>query len=248
MTQTLDVSGKLVWITGASSGIGLHLCELMSRHGAEVIASSRAAAANPALRVLNETTGRVTALDLDVSDARSVAAAAATVRARHGYLDVLINNAGTALERAASDTSDAEWTGVLATNLTGPFLMCRTLLPMMRAGSSVVNVSSVAAHKALRTLSAYSASKAGLEQFGRVLALEAAPLGIRVNTVAPGYIRTPMNAEYLGSEASDKLRRAIPMRRFGEPTDLDGVMLLLASDASAYITGACINVDGGLPL
>lgn len=248
MTLAQDLSGKLVWITGASSGIGLHLCELMSRHGADVVASSRAAMASPALRALNEKTGRITALDLDVADAGAVAEAAARVRGLHGHVDVLINNAGAALERAASETNDAEWSHVLATNLTGPFLMCRALLPLMRTGSSIVNVSSVAAHKALRSLSAYSASKAGLEQFGRVLAVEAALLGIRVNTVAPGYIRTPMNADYLASEASDKLRRAIPMRRFGEPTDLDGIMLLLASDASAYITGARINVDGGLPL
>lgn len=248
-SDPFDVSARVVWITGASSGIGLHLCALMARRGATVIATSRTARASRALADIAAIAGeRFLVLDADVSRPASIRSAVAQASQAFNRVDVLINNAGTALEQDAAETTDEQWQAVLATNLTGPFTMCRAVLPAMGAGGSIVNVSSVAAHKSIRTLSAYSATKAGLEQFGRVLALEAAPRGIRVNSVAPGYIRTPMNTEYLDGEAASKLRRAIPVQRFGEPADLDGVMLLLASRASAYITGACFNVDGGLSL
>src|SRR5690606_5325405 len=226
----LDISDRIIWITGASSGIGLHLCKLALSRGATVIATSRSACGSAELETLVENGERLTVLAVDVNDPASIDRAIGQARARHERIDVLLNNAGTALERMAAATSDAEWERVLGTNLTGPFRMCRAVLPLMRPGASIINISSVAAHKSIRTLSAYSASKAGLEQFSRVLAAEAGPAGIRVNVVAPGYVRTPMNQGFLQSDASTGLRNAIPLGRFGEPSDLDGLILLLASD------------------
>lgn len=245
-----DVTGRIIWVTGASSGIGLHLTGMFARRGATVVATARSASRSDALRALAaecevRRAGRIVPIDMDVKAQASVEAAAQQVRESLGRLDVLINNAGATLERTVLDMVPAEWSDLIATNLTGPFMVSRALVPLMGAGASVVNVSSIAAHKGIRTLSAYAASKAGLEQFSRVLALELAPAGVRVNTVVPGYIRTPMNQDYLASDASLKLRRSIPAGRFGEAGDLDGVMLLLASDASSYMTGACLSVDGG---
>jgi 3-oxoacyl-[acyl-carrier protein] reductase len=243
-----DITSKVVWVTGASSGIGLHLAGMFSHRGATVIATARSASRSESLQTLVQETGRLRLLDMDVSNEASVAAATAQAQAEFGRVDVLINNAGAALERTVLDTAPSEWNKLIATNLTGPFMLSRAVIPLMPAGGSIVNVSSIAAHKGIRTLSAYAASKAGLEQFSRVLALELAVRGVRVNTVVPGYIRTPMNQDYLASEASLYLKRSIPFGRFGETSDLDGVMLLLTSDASSYMTGACLAVDGGYML
>lgn len=249
MFDFFRMKDRVVWITGASSGMGLHLSGLMLAQGASVIASSRTGSHSDALTELaTKYDGRLQIIDMDVASRASIRDATQRVQASLGHVDVLINNAGIALESRAAETTDDDWDRVIVTNLGGPFQLTKSVSQLMREGGSIINISSMAAHRAMRNLAAYSASKAALEQFGYVLAVELAPRGIRVNTIAPGSIRTPMNSDYLDSDASGKLRKRIPLGRFGTPGDLDGAVLLLASEKSSYITGACLLIDGGFCL
>jgi len=249
LSDLFCVREKVIWITGASSGMGLHLSSLMLEQGASVIASSRTGSRSGVLaELVTKHAGRLEIIDMDLESRASIHEATERVQGLFGHVDVLINNAGVALESLVAETTDDDWDRVIAINLGGPFQVMRAISGLIRDGGSIINISSTAAHRSIRGLAAYGASKAALEQFGNVLALELAPRGIRVNTVAPGSIRTPMNSDYLDSDESNKLRKRIPLRRFGSPDDLDGAILLLASEQSSFITGACIRIDGGFCL
>lgn len=241
-----EVTDKVALVTGASSGIGLHLCGTFASRGATVFACSRSADTSPELAELARREGfDVRPLRLDVTSPDSAAAAAQAVGEAAGRLDVLINNAGNARPKRLADMSTEDWDDVLETNLRGPFLLSRAMLPLMAEGGSIINVASIGAFRAVVGLTAYNASKSGLVQFSKTLALELAAQGIRVNVVAPGYIVTPMNEGFLASSHGDSIRNKIAMKRFGTPADLDGAMIFLASDASRYMTGSCLLVDGG---
>ncbi|MGA0595219.1 SDR family NAD(P)-dependent oxidoreductase [Enterovirga sp. CN4-39] len=240
-----SIDDKVVLVTGASSGIGLHLAGMLAGRGARVVAVSRRATESSALAALG---GDVHPIDLDVTQPESIAGAVATVRSAFGRIDVLLNNAGSVTPKRVLDTTPEDWDRVLETNLSGPFLMSRAAAPLMPPGGSIINIASIGAFKAIVGLAAYAASKSGLLLLSRSLALEFAEREIRVNVVAPGYIRTPMNDGFLDGPEGDRLKSRIPLKRFGDPSDLDGAIVYLSSDASRYMTGGTLIVDGGFLL
>lgn len=244
------LKGKTVFITGASSGIGAHLARLCAGCGANVAQAARRVGELAALEADLAALGAagVLSLRLDVADEESVRAAIAAARERFGALDVIVNNAGVASDAAAMDMSAAEFDLILGVNLRGAFLVAREAARGWRAekrGGAIINIASVLGFRQASGVAAYAMSKAGIVQMTKTLALEWARHNIRVNALAPGYFDTAMNAEFFASEASKVLIKRIPMRRIGDPGDLDGPFLLLATEASRFMTGAVIPVDGG---
>ena len=245
LADMFRLDGKRVLITGASSGIGAHLARVAAGAGAEVVAAARRADRLSELAEgIASAGGRIETLALDVTDAASCASALE----KAGLLDILVNNAGVSNLGPALKTDDAEWQRVLDTNLTGPFRLARDAMALNIAEGRpgvVVNVASILASRAAKSVAAYAASKAGIANLTRALALEWATKGIRVNALAPGYFVTEINEDALAGEVGDKIRRRVPMARFGELDDLTGPFLLLASDASRFMTGSIVTVDGG---
>ena len=185
---------------------------------------------------------------MDVRDADSVVQAFESARARLGAVTVVVNNSGVAGAERALEVDEAGWDRVLDTNLKGAWRVAQSAAKAMVAaesGGSIINVASILAFRVAGGVSPYAASKAGLVQLTRALALELARYRIRVNAIAPGYISTEMNREFFSSPQGEAMIKRIPQRRAGDPRDLDGALLLLASDASAYMTGSTVVVDGG---
>ena len=251
MTQvpSFDLSGQVALVTGASSGIGRHLAQLLATAGAKVaLAARRADPLAEAAREISAAGGQGLPVVCDVTRADSVAAAVATAENELGPLTILVNNAGVVVAKPVLQHTEEEWDYVLDTNLKGAWLMAREfaqhLVDRQRPGR-IINIASVLGVRTIARVPSYTAAKAGLIHLTRVLAMELARYGILVNAIAPGYVETDFNREFLRSEAGRKLEARVPLRRIGRPDDLDGAMLLLASPAGAYITGAVIAVDGG---
>ena len=241
-----DIDKKVVLVTGASSGIGLHLCHMLLGRGCRVVGASRTAYESDALRIIDKKySGNFLAVDMDVSSAASVDAAFETIVDTFGHLDVVINNAGMAAPKRAVNMTPDEWATVIDTNLTGPFLVSRAAVAIMPNGGSIIQIASTGAFKALVGLSAYNSSKAGVLMLSQTLAVELAPQNIRVNVLAPGYVITPMNDEFLSGPQGEPIRNKIPLKRFAQPSDLDGAIVFFASSASSYVTGTCLVIDGG---
>ncbi|HXO91664.1 MAG TPA: glucose 1-dehydrogenase [Stellaceae bacterium] len=246
---SFDLQGQVALVTGASSGIGCHLAELLAAAGAKVaLAARRADRLAEAAREIEAAGGRCLPIALDVTRSDSVAAAVAAAETGLGPLTILVNNAGVTVAKPVLQHTEEEWDYVLDTNLKGAWLMAREfaqhLVDRGRPGR-IVNIASVLGVRTIAWVPSYSAAKAGLIHLTHVLAMELARHGILVNAIAPGYVETDFNRDFLRSEAGKKLEARIPLRRVGRPDDLDGAMLLLASPAGAYITGAVIAVDGG---
>jgi NAD(P)-dependent dehydrogenase (short-subunit alcohol dehydrogenase family) len=185
---------------------------------------------------------------LDVTDPESVARAIATVETELGALRILVNNAGVADGGPALDLSLEEWDRIIGTNLRGAWLVAQAAGKTMRAhgeGGSIVNIASILGLAAAQQVPAYCASKAGIINLTRALAGEWARFGVRVNALAPGYLKTDLNRGFLESAAGERIRRSIPQQRFGRLEDLEGPLLLLSSDAGTYMTGTVLVVDGG---
>ena len=244
----MQLEGKTALVTGASSGLGRHFAHLLAREGARVVVAARRV---DALTALSDEIGRqggtCIPLAMDVTDPDSVAAAFQQIeRDLAAPLSILVNNAGVAHTRAALDLSATEWAQVLQPNLTGAFLVAQQAARMMRGqGGTIVNIASILGERVSKGLAAYAASKAGLIQLTKALALEWAAFDIRVNALAPGYIETDLNRDFFASDAGQRLISRIPQKRLGQMHDLDGPLLLLCSDQSRYMTGAVIAVDGG---
>ncbi|HEX8167667.1 MAG TPA: glucose 1-dehydrogenase [Beijerinckiaceae bacterium] len=244
------IRGRRVFVTGASSGLGAHFAQTAARCGAAVAVGARR---RDRLDVLLAELGEAgaagaVAVDLDVTDEGSIERAFAAAEAAIGPLDVLVNNAGIAEGGAALDTSPEEFDRVVATNLRGVWLMSVAAARRWRdakRGGAIVNIASILGFRVSGGTSAYAVSKAGVVQMTEAHALEWARFGIRVNALAPGYIATDINAGFFETEHGQAMVKRIPMRRLGNPEDLDGAFLLLASDASGWMTGATIPVDGG---
>jgi NAD(P)-dependent dehydrogenase (short-subunit alcohol dehydrogenase family) len=236
-------------VTGASSGLGRHFAGLLAAHGARVIvAARRVDALDEVVRDLAAAGARAHAVELDVRDPAVVDRAVTSAAGWGDGIDLLVNNSGVAVTKPALSTTEEEWQRVLDTNLTGAFRMCRAVGGVMRdarRGGAIVNVASIVGTRVAKQIAAYAASKAGLLSVTQALALELAPYGIRVNAIAPGYVETDLNRAFLRSADGEALGKRVPMRRFGEPADLDGALLLLASAAGRYMTGVTITVDGG---
>jgi NAD(P)-dependent dehydrogenase (short-subunit alcohol dehydrogenase family) len=243
------VAGKTILITGASGGFGAYFARLLAGQGARVALAARRIEALEALKAeIEERGGAAYAARMDVTDEASVVDAVRAIEAGFGGIDVLINNSGVSGGGPALECGAGDWDHVLDTNLRGAFLVAREVGRAMRAGGrpgSIVNIASIVGLRPAGALAAYAASKAGLIHLTHALGLELARFGIRVNAIAPGYYPTDMNAEFWETEAGQAMIKRIPMRRLGEMGDLDGPLLLLASDASRYMTGAVIPVDGG---
>ncbi len=249
MANPFDLEGKVALVTGASSGLGRHFALELAGAGAKLVLAARR---TDALEDLAETIrgdgGRALPVPLDVTDPDSVAAAFRQIETELGALDCVINNAGIAIAEKALDTSEESWARVLETNLTGVFRVAQASARVMLncgCGGSIVNIASIISLGGAVELASYAASKAGVVNLTRSLAIEWARHGIRVNALCPGYFETDINRETLTGPAGEKLRRKIPQRRFGELSELTGPLLLLASDASSHMTGSTVVVDGG---
>lgn len=240
------LTGKTALVTGASGGLGLHFAKVLAAHGAAVILSARRLAVlDQACGEIRAAGGAARALEMDVSSAGSVTAAFATLE---DGLDILVNNAGVTTTQRAQDLEEAVWDKILDTNLKGAFLVAQAAARGMKAsgrGGAIINIASILGLRVAGGVSPYAASKAGLIQLTKALALEWARDRIRVNALCPGYIETDLNRDFFASDAGQALIKRIPQRRLGKPEELDGALLLLCSDAGAYITGAEIPVDGG---
>jgi 3-oxoacyl-[acyl-carrier protein] reductase len=192
--------------------------------------------------------GEAAAVAMDVTDRASVALAVEQAEAALGPLGILVNNAGIPSNSYFTLTSEEEWRAVMAVNLDGSFRVGQEVARRMVAtgrGGSIINIASILGFGAIKTLSAYSASKAAIISLTQSMALELARERIRVNALAPGYFATEFNAQYLASDAGRRLMARVPMGRAGAVNELDGPLLLLASDASAFMTGSVLTVDGG---
>ncbi len=246
---SFDLQGQAALVTGASSGIGRHLAALLAAAGAKVaLAARRADRLAEAAREIEAAGGRCLPIALDVTRSESVAAAVAAAESELGPLTILVNNAGVTVAKPVLQHTEEEWDYVLDTNLKGAWLMAREFAQHLvdrRRPGRIINIASVLGVRTIAWVPSYSAAKAGLIHLTHVLAMELARYGILVNAIAPGYVETDFNRDFLRSEAGKKLEARIPLRRVGRADDLDGAMLLLASPAGAYITGAVIAVDGG---
>ncbi|SAK88953.1 short-chain dehydrogenase [Caballeronia hypogeia] len=244
MDKIFALEGKKALVTGASSGLGAHFAKVLAQAGAEVvIAARRTEALDRLADEIRASGGKVATQALDVTDTASRDAAFAAC----GRLDVLINNAGIVRENAALKQSEADWDAVLDTNLRGCFFMAQGAARLMRegGGGSIVNIASILGLRQAGGVLPYAVSKAGVIQMTATLALELARYGVRVNAIAPGYFNTEINADFWDSSAGQALIQRIPQRRLGELPDLNGPLLLLASDASRYMSGVTLAVDGG---
>ncbi|MCB2106613.1 MAG: SDR family oxidoreductase, partial [Rhodobacteraceae bacterium] len=239
-------------ITGASSGLGAHAARLYAGKGARVtICARRTDRISELARAISDEGGKAQAIALDVTDSRAIDHAIETAQRDFGLTDTLINNAGVAGHDMIADMDESEWDRIFDTNLKGAWLCARAVAKALIAanrGGIIVNIASVLGYVVQRGTGPYAASKAGLIQLTKAMALEWARNDIRVNAVAPGYFATEMTDEFLASAGGQKFLARVPMRRAGTMDDLSDVLLLLAGDGSRYMTGSVITVDGGAAL
>ena len=244
-----SLAGRGAIVTGASSGLGRYFAGVLARAGAAVALLARREAELAAAEAeIAAAGGRVAAVPCDVTDYASVRRAVAVAEARLGPIDILVNNAGIAISKPLLEHDEADWDRVLDTNLKGAWLMSREIASLwigVRRHGRIVNIASLLGLRTIRNVPSYAAAKAGLVHLTRTLAMELGRYGITVNAIAPGYFETDMNRAFLQSEVGQALVRRIPLGRSGAPSDLDGALLLLCSDAGAYISGAVLPVDGG---
>lgn len=247
MTANLD--GRVAVVTGASSGLGQHFARVLAANGASIaLAARRIDRLEMIAEEIGKAGGRAVAVEMDVTDEASVKSGFSTAMQALGPIGIVVNNAGVPSSGMAVDVTDEQWRSVMAVNLDGVFRVAREAAIQMRTagqGGVIINIASIAGLAVLKGIAPYATSKAAVIHMTKALALELARDGIRVNALAPGYFSTELNAEFLASEAGHRLMQRIPMRRFGELHNLDGPLLLLASDAGAFMTGSVLTVDGG---
>ncbi|MBV1878962.1 MAG: SDR family oxidoreductase [Pseudomonadales bacterium] len=248
---SFDMKDKVVVITGASSGFGHHFAGLLADAGAAVVLGARRTDKIQAR--VNEIVaggGKAIGLQLDVNDVASATAFLDAAEAEFGSVDVLINNAGVeAGAKTFTMIDEDDWDHVFNTNLKSVWRLSKMFTERVDKDKSrqgnIVNIASITAYRTIKGQFPYAVSKAALVKATEIMALEGARSGVRVNALAPGYILTDVSRILLESERSDTFVKGIPMRRYGEFDDLDGPLLLLASDASCYMTGSTVVVDGG---
>lgn len=245
----MKLTGKVALVTGASSGLGHRFAELLAEAGAAVaVAARRTDRLADLTAAIVKAGGRAHAVALDVTEPKRIPAAIAEVEAKLGPIDILVNNSGTVITERFLEHAEANWDQVIDTNLKGVFLVAQAVGKRMAErgkGGSIVNIASTAATVANKGTISYNASKAGVVALTRSMAMELARYKIRVNAICPGYFISEMTAPYLGTDAGKEYLARVPMRRAGQPEELDGLLLLLASGAGSFMTGSCVVIDGG---
>ena len=244
-------SGKVAWITGGGSGIGLAGGIELAKAGAHVIISGRSRETLLSSEKQLKAAGSGEAIALDVSDQKEVAKSAQAILKRHGHIDILINSAGINIRGASDQLAEADWDTVIDVNLKGTFLCSRAVGPgMVRRGwGRVINMGSILSVIAMPGRAPYAAAKAGVLNLTRVFALEWAGTGVTANAICPGPFGTEMNRTLLDDPVKyQEFIKQIPMGRYGQPQELGPLAVYLASEASAYMTGAALVIDGGYTL
>lgn len=249
LLKPFSLAGKVALITGASSGFGQHFAPMLAEAGAKVVLAARRTdlIAKEAEKI-NAAGGEAIAVTMDVTSSASVAKAFDEAQEHFGLVTVVINNAGITVPKLLLDLSDDDWNSVIDTNLNGVAYVTREAAKRMiseGAGGSIVNIASILAIRVQKALTNYAASKAAVVQFTKTAALELAQHNIRVNALCPGYFQTELNGEWFKTDDGQALIKRIPQRRTGELHELNGPLLLLASDAGSLMTGSSITVDGG---
>lgn len=249
---SFDLHGRTALVTGGFTGLGLHFAGVLASHGAKVaLVGRRIELGRSIAHDLGARIGRpadVRAYQADVTSSASVADAFAQTSAHLGVPGIVVNNAGSVMRAPSLDVKDADWGAVVDVNLSGVFKVAQAAArTMIKAGApgSIINIASILGLRVRPGVASYAASKAAVVQLTKALALEWAEHGIRVNALAPGYFETEINRELLRSPVGQAIVSRIPQQRLGQLPELDGPLLLLASDASSYMTGCVIAVDGG---
>jgi len=247
--EIFDLKGRVALVTGASSGLGVRFAEVLASEGAAVALVARRTDRLAAIKErIEQAGGRAIAIGADVLDRQAMARAFDEAEKAFGTVTIVVNNAGVAHATRAVDLPEEEWRRVIGTNLDAVFFCAQEAARRMLAagtGGAIVNIASVLGFGVAKGTAAYAVAKAGVIQLTKALGLELAFKGIRVNAIAPGWIVTDLNRDYLLSEQGAAIKREIPVGRFGEERDLDGALLLLVSDAGRFIAGTTIVVDGG---
>jgi 3-oxoacyl-[acyl-carrier protein] reductase len=247
--EMFSLQGRVALVTGASSGLGTQFASALADNGAAVVLVARRADRLLDLQQSIEAAGgRALAAEADVTDRTAMTAAFDAAEKAFGTVTILVNNAGIAHSGRAVDMPPEEWRKVLSIDLDAVFYWAQEAARRMLAAKSkgaIINIGSVLSFGVSKGVVAYATAKAGVVQLTKALSAELAFKGVRVNAIAPGWFVTEINDNYLMSDAGTAIKREIPMGRFGNAGELDGALLLLASDAGAYITGATIVVDGG---
>ena len=248
LATLFDLSNKHILLTGASSGLGRHFARTLARAGARVAMVARSVDKMHDLAAeIRAEGGRCEVYALDVRDRAATRVCVAAVESV-APIDVLVNIAGVARPSAPEKLADEQWDEVYETNLRGPWVLAQAVIKCRLADQrecSIINIASILGIRAIGHLAPYSAAKAGLINLGRDLCVDLAARGIRVNALAPGYFFTEMNDEWLRSPAGDRLRQRVPAKRFGQAAELDGAIVFLASDASRFMNGNLMTIDGG---
>lgn len=240
---------KVALVTGASSGLGRHFATVLAQAGAKVVlCARRQEPIEASCAEIIKAGGEAIAVPMDVTNSTSVATAFAEAERAFGVVTVVINNAGISVPNVLLNMKDDDWQNVIDTNLNGVMYVSREAgrrMVVKESAGSIVNIASITAQRAQQALTNYGAAKAGVVQFTKVAALEFARYKIRVNALCPGYFATDLTRDWLKTEEGLAMTKTIPQRRTGELDELNGPLLLLASDAGSFMTGSTITIDGG---